>query len=189
MSSIDRDQLNLEAFRLPQNYASLGIKTKQLTIPLRKPEKHQFFRTHPVWNFAAPVLKLRGERRDAVYVLHAVIADMLPDDHIPMMFIPAITRQGALTLWGIRLPTPDGREDDWSRTAMMAAIRAQTQWIRLVPDMGIGAYKIQEPIDADAFPEPQWPDEDWAAILQLAFRDHVIEDRDHPVLRELRGEK
>jgi hypothetical protein len=54
-----------------------------------------------------------------------------------------------------------------------------------VSNMALGAYDVFE---AQAeLPEPTWPELSFAKILEIAFRDFVIRDGDHPVLRKLRG--
>jgi hypothetical protein len=181
------DQLDLDSFRLPQDFTNLvGVKKVLLTVPLRKPHKHEFFRTHPTWEFPATVLKTAGDKRDDLYVVASHLLPIVADDIVPMMFVATVTRQETFFLWPLRLPNADGRQDDWSRSALLAMAQAKTQWLRMVSKRALSAYEIYEPVGN--FGEPVWPTLDWPAILQLAFRDHVIEDADHPVLRQLRGE-
>jgi hypothetical protein len=129
---------------------------------------------------------MQGDRKDDLFLVTASVVPAVPDEVVPMMFTATITRQETFLLWPVRLPGPDGRHDEWSRTALEAATMARTQWIRMVAKQNLGAYEVYEPLGV--FPEPTWPDLEWNAILQIAFRDHVIEDADHPALRRLRGE-
>jgi hypothetical protein len=181
------DTVDLESLRLSQNFGDLaGVKKALLTIPLRKPHKHEFFRTHPTWSFPAPCLKMQGDRKDELFLVRADIVPALPDDVTPIMFTATMTRQDTFLLWPLRLPSPDGRQDEWSRTALEASVMAKDHWIRLAAKMSLGAYEVFEAVGT--FPEPVWPDLTWEEILRRAFRDHVIEDLDHPALRRLRGE-
>jgi hypothetical protein len=44
---------NLEAFRLPQDYATtLGVQKLLLKVPVRRPHRQEFFRVHPDPEFA-----------------------------------------------------------------------------------------------------------------------------------------
>src|SRR5262245_54249810 len=98
------EDLNLEQFRLPQNFSTLsGVKKVLSTVPLRKPHKHEFFRTHPAWNFPASVLKLRGDRKDELFIVASHLVPAVPIDLTPMVFVPALTRQDVLMLWPVRL--------------------------------------------------------------------------------------
>ena len=181
------EQLNLEQFRLPQNFDTLvSVKKALLSVPLRKPNRFEFFRTHPDWSFPAPVLKMPGDKKDDLFIIAAPLVPLLGDNITPMMFVATITRQDVFTLWPLRLPGADGRVDEWSRTAMEAATMAKTGWIRMAAKQSLGSYEVFEP--AGEFPDPVWPDLEWHAILQIAFKDHVVEDIDHPALRRLRGE-
>jgi hypothetical protein len=35
--------------------------------------------------------------------------------------------------------------------------------------------------------EPEWPDKPLTEILQIAFRDRIVDSENHPVVRRLRG--
>jgi hypothetical protein len=186
-SAMPIDELDLNSLRLSQEFDTMtGVKKALLSVPLRKTNRHEWIRTHAEWSFDAFVLKMRGERKDDIYVVAAKIVPLVPDDVTPMRFVATITRQGVFVLWPIRLPGTEGRQDEWSRTAMEAAQMAQTGWIRMSANMHLGSYEVFQPV-AD-FPEPEWPDLSWDAILKLAFKNNVIDSVDHPALRQLRGE-
>jgi len=70
-------------------------------------------------------------------------------------------------------------------TARQAAELAKTRWVRLAADMGLGGYRIYQ-AEGD-LSEPEWPDKPLAEILQIAFRDRIVDSENHPVVRRLRG--
>jgi hypothetical protein len=171
------------------NYTELvGVKKQLITVPLRKPHKHDWFRVHPNpdWSYPASVLKTSGDKRDELYVVSPHLLPLVGNETVPMMFVPTITTLGVFCLCPVRLPGPEGRLDDWGRSAMMAMEQAKSKWTRLVANRALNAYDVLEPVGV--FPEPTWPDLPIDEILQIALRDHVIEDIGHPVLRTLRGE-
>ena len=98
----------------------------------------------------------------------------------------AINRQGVLFLWPIRLPGPDGRLDEWSRSAMEAATHANGKWVRVQANMSLGAYEIYEA--AGQWAAPEFPTMPFQQLLKLAFKDKFITSLDHPILKRLRGE-
>jgi hypothetical protein len=63
---------------------------------------------------------------------------------------------------------------------------AVTRWVRVVANLSLGGYDVFEA--AGNYSEPQWPDLPFVELLRIAFKDHFIESRDHPVWRRLRGE-
>ena len=67
----------------------------------------------------------------------------------------AISRQGVLFLWPVRVPGPDGRTNDWWKSDAEAVELAQRKWVRVCANMSLGAYEIDEA--TGNFPEPVWP--------------------------------
>jgi hypothetical protein len=172
--------------RLSQDFTSqVGVKKLITTIPVRKPDPQWFFRTHPddAYTLPAAALELRDERE--MYLVEPEVAAEIAEEVKPKLLVTSITRQGTLFLWPINLPRSDGRLDNWSQSATEAAQRARVSWTRIVANMSLGAYEVFE---AQAqIPEPAWPDLSFSKILEIAFRNHVIRDVGHPVLRKLRG--
>jgi len=104
----------------------------------------------------------------------------------PRALFTAINRQGVVFLWPIRLPGPDGRTDEWSRSALEAATMAMRGWARVVANMPLGAYEVFQA--TGDLPEPEWPEQSFRDLLQIAFRDRLVSTLEHPVLKRLRGE-
>ena len=84
------------------------------------------------------------------------------------------------------LPGEGGRIDQWNQSAMIAAERATQCWVRVASDRNLGAYELFEaPAD---LPDPEWPEISFQEILNIAFRGRQIDDINHSVLKQLRGE-
>jgi len=96
-----------------------------------------------------------------------------------------INRQGVLHLWPVKMPLPDGRQLEWHRSAAEAAERAMKKWVRVTSSMSLGAYEIFEA--SGDLPEPVWPDISFQEILQIAFRDRIVDRADHPLVQRLQG--
>ena len=91
-----------------------------------------------------------------------------------------------LSLWPVRLPSPDGRKCEWHISEREAAERAMTKWVRLSANMALGAYDIFEA--AGPLEEPVWPEFSYRKILETAFKGRPIVDSfDHPAMKRLRG--
>jgi hypothetical protein len=183
------DPFDPAALRLSGDQAAgLGVKRALLTVPTRKPGRDEFVRVHPSDDYALPttVIELKAERE--VYLIAPGLREALATESTlsARMLFTAISRQGVVFLWPVRLPGSDGRVDEWSRSALEAAGMARTHWIRVQANMHLGAYEVFQA--TGDLPEPEWPELSFAELLRIAFRDRYIAAPDHPVLRKLRGE-
>jgi len=88
-------------------------------------------------------------------------------------------------LWPIKLPDENGRYDNWNRSALEAAMLAQSKWIRVAANMSLGAYEIFQA--SGNLPEPKWPDMSFREILEIAFKGKIIRSMDHPAVKMLQG--
>jgi hypothetical protein len=133
-------------------------------------------------------LALNKEESETYLVKPAVAAALAgePILHRCTVFT-AITRQKNPFLFPVRLQDSDGRWNSWHRSAYEAAERAMTDWVRITSNKEMGGYDLHTPI-ANLSP-PDWSElPTFAQVLKLGFQDYLIEDRDHPFLKRLRGE-
>ena len=153
-------------------------------IPVKKPSKEWFFRVNPELSIDCLVLELKEDGE--VFLIAPRLQDDLTGEKCAVYrrLQIAVNRQGTVFLWAIRLPN-DGRRDAWATTSLDAATMAVTRWVRLQADMSLGGYQIDvAKIDI----EPNWPKQPFNELLRIAFKNAVIDDLDHPVLKKLRGE-
>ncbi|MCI0463809.1 MAG: hypothetical protein L0Z62_43295 [Gemmataceae bacterium] len=183
------DPFDIDSLRLSQDFAaSIGVKKALLSVPVRKPDKSWFVRVHPypAYRLQTAVIELK-EDRETYLVAPALWPDLATEATFsPRALFTAVNRQGVLFLWPIRLPGPDGRVDEWSRTALEAANLATQSWVRVAANMALGAYDVFQA--TGPLPEPEWPDTPFKELLRTAFKERYISDLNHPVLRRLRGE-
>src|SRR5271157_5955462 len=191
MDSIDGSKpvgrlVNLEACRVPQEFQSALCTERVFTnVDVRRPNKQPFNRVHPgeEWQFPAAVIELKFTN-ETYLVETRLIGDLRQEVVIKLLRV-AISRDGNLFIWPIRLPDSEGKLDGWNASALEAAKIAETSWVRLIPSRAIGAYEVMKAtVD---FGEPEWPDLSFQQILDIAFRDKVISTPEHPVVRKLRG--
>ena len=88
-------------------------------------------------------------------------------------------------MWPVYLPGADGKHNEWHRSAAEAAERAIDRWVRVTANMALGAYEIREAMGD--LREPEWPAASFEEILQVAFRDHIVDRADHPLVGHLHG--
>ena len=178
---------NLSALRLDQSYADMvGVKKLLTTVPVRKPNRQDFVRVHPDPKYRltpAAIIEIKEDRE--VYLVTPDMAQALPGEFAAATLFTTINRQGTLHIWPVKLPTPDGRQNEWHRSAAEAAERAMKKWVRVTSSMSLGAYEIFEA--SGELPDPLWPDFSFQEILKIAFRERLVDRADHPLVQRLRG--
>ena len=187
-SEAGEDTSDLRRFRISHASGS-GAQFSNIVVscPVRKPDKQEFVKTHPdpEMSMVAALIEIKAEQKP--YLVNPELVPHLLAECVTKVLHTTISTNGALMLWPIRMPDEFGRLDTWNSAAHTAAERARTHWIRLTANRMANTYDTLEA--KGAFPEPEWPDATLGALLDLGFRDAVIEDLDHAVLRRLRGEE
>ena len=164
-----------------------GVHVEKLltSIPVRKPGKQAFIRVHPDEAYRLDTMLLELKDEGEVYLLAPQLAPDLPGARVARLHL-YLDRSMNPAFWPIPLPGADGRENEWHRSARVAAEVAMRQWVRLAADRALGGYKCFAA--TGEIEEPKWPKETMAELLQIAFTDRYIRVPDHPVLKRLRGE-
>jgi hypothetical protein len=181
------DPFDPENLRLSQAFVDIaGVKKLLTTVPVRKPSPQDFVRVHPSPEYREnfPMIELKDEREE--YIVTANLVPELIGEFVTKTLFTAINRQGTIFFWPIRLPSPDGKDLDWWRSGREAAELATKSWIRARANMNLGAYDIfkAESVIAD----PEWPELGFWELIRIAFKDHLIDRIDHPVVKRLRGQ-
>ena len=179
---------DLDQLRVSQNFAdAVGVKKALLTVPVRKPNRQEWFRCHPseAFRLVTYILELKTERE--TYLVHPRLAGEVSNEVATMMLFTAINRQGVTFLWPVRMPDPSGRRNEWTQSAAEAASVAMKRWVRMGANMSLGAYDVFT--TEGVLDEPEWPDVDFQALVTLAFKGRFITTPDHDVLLRLRGQK
>jgi hypothetical protein len=178
---------NLSALRLDQSYADMvGVKKLLTTVPVRKPNRQDFVRVHPDPKYRltpAAIIEIKEDRE--VYLVTPDMAQALPGEFATVTLFTTINRQGTLHLWPVTLPNPDGRHNEWHRSAAEGAERAMKKWVRVTASMSLRAYEIFEA--SGELPDPLWPDFSFQEILKIAFRERLVDRADHPLVQRLQG--
>lgn len=175
------------ALRLDQSFAdTVGVKKLLTTVPVRKPNRQDFVRVHsdPRYRLTpAAIIEVKDDRE--VYLVTPNMAQSLAGEFSTVTLFTAINRQGVLHLWPVKLPGPEGRHNEWHRSAAEAAERAMKKWVRVTASMSLSAYEIFEA--SGDLPEPAWPDFSFQEILKIAFHERIVDRPDHPLLQRLQG--
>jgi hypothetical protein len=177
---------DLDALRLPQNFGeALGVKRLATRVPVRKPQKTEFFRARSdeSWRFQTMILELKEEGE--TFLVAPAVWDTLAELLRPAMLHTAIDRRNNVFLIPVPLPGPDGRRNSWHQSLAEVVATAETKWVRSVANKHVGGYDML--VAQAVLPEPEWPDVTFDELMQIAFRERLIQGSDHPVVTQLLG--
>jgi hypothetical protein len=186
LADVVADPFDPASLRLDQSFASTSVKKLITTVPVGKPNKQDFVRVHPApeYRLDLALIELKDDRETYV-VVGAEMQKTLMGEWFPATLYLTINRQGVVRLWPVKLSAPDGKRMAWHDSQAEAAEQAMTKWLRVVPNMSLGAYEMV--VAATTIPEPEWPELSMRELLKIAFRDRLIDRLDHPVVKRLRG--
>ena len=175
-------------FAMPSTGAEeFGTRKIRSVIPVNKPGKMEWVHLldHPDFLLpGAAFLDLQDGGR--LYLVVPEIAAQLADDVKLVKLAPGLTRQDKLFLWPCPLIPLGETSNPWHTSHNDAFNAAKSGWIRMKSNRACGFYDIIEP--EKIMPEPDWPDMSFADMLQIAFNDdHIVDRDDHPALRRLKG--
>lgn len=182
------NDFSLADIRLSQDFENtVGVKKLLTQIRVGKPPQHVFIRVRRgnEWCVEVWILEFKEDRE--TYLVHPRVLESVGGLAVPMILYTAITRNGDIFLLPVKLLRSDGRSDSWNESRRTAAELAMRKWIRMGANMNAGAYDIYEA--TGNIPEPEWPaDKTLEDLLNIAFKDRIIDSHDHPVVKRLRGE-
>jgi hypothetical protein len=185
-----------ENIQLPQDVLDEAVSHTELTIiPVIKPHPQHFIRVHPdpAYQHVAAIIEL-DEERGANYLIHPTCLLAVKEYGIPFRFQQLffyVNTQETYFFWPIKMPNSD-RDNRWLDTARETVEKARRKWVWVRSNMKLGGYESQPAIDNDKMPEPEWPQKNGTPLtknelLKKAFRERLIMDIEHPVIRKLRG--
>ena len=169
----------------PSASETFGVKKTLTTVPVGKPGKQDFFRTHPdpEYRLSAAVIEMKDDR-DGFYLLTPEVDRELPDESRRVTLHLVINRQGAIRLWPLKVPNPDW-PNTWHVSAVEGAELSMKQWVRLSANTTLKIYDVT--VATRGLPEPSWPALSFKEVLEIAFRGRLVDSLDHPVVKRLKG--
>jgi len=170
-------------------HAAGAVNRPLTTIPIRKPNKHEFFRTHPGEEYWRLVAFVEFER--VLYLVHPSMVRHLDEgDIFYAKFCLAISKSRELFFWPIK-ESAQGRNNMWNDSAFDIAKMAIGKWVKIrsrqEDGKGGGYYEAEIPIIE--FGEPVWPDLTQKQLYDIALKgDRIIDRVDHLVIQKLTGQ-
>ena len=177
---------DLHALRLPANYGvTLGVKKLLTTVPVGKPKKSSFFRSHTDEAMRFPAMLLENKEANESYLVMPYVAQSISELVRPMVLHAVIDRQNNVSLVPVPLPDSSGKRNPWHESLAQAVEHAKSKWIRISANMHLGNYEVYEA--EGALPDPDWPSCTMDELVRIAFRGKIIDSLEHPVVQSLLG--
>ena len=176
----------ISALRLAANYgATLGVKKLLTRVPVGKPKKSNFFRVHASEEMAFQAMLLEQKEANESYLVLPNIAQEISELVRAVQLYAAIDRHNNVSLIPVPLPGEDGNRNPWHESLAQAVEMSKLNWIRITANMSLGGYDV---FAAQAsLSEPEWPEYDIEALIEVAFRGKIISSLEHPVVQSLLG--
>jgi hypothetical protein len=188
---------SLDKFKSKRAVALTGIETLLTALPHHGiAQAKDFARLHPdeaaYWSAGLCFVNvpIKGQKRDTLHLIDEAVA--LRHIH------PAKIRRFRLALASkpndvfFLCEVPSRNQDNtWVASNLDACGQAKQLWTQAISqkEQGIEAYKVDNAIDPDAFPDPKWPKQSLNELVLKTFAGRIIETDDHPGLARLVGAK
>jgi hypothetical protein len=154
------------------------------SIEVRKPKKQEWFRSHP--QMVVELHVIRKESSGDFYAIDPELVSELSAEVREAFLSACISNEGALFLWPILKPKGDGVGLQLYENDLADLSLSRSTWIRRQWATGPKNYKVDE---ANSQKVPEWPENqnivDW---VNKGFRGRFIDDLNHQLLCQLRGE-
>jgi hypothetical protein len=177
---------DIESLRLDPSTLKAAQKL-WTTVPIKRPNRQEFIRVHPDEDkrLLAALITLE-EDRETFLVLPTFVQQVDPQMYAIHTLFLAVNRSKTPFLWPVKTPGQSGKISNWHLSALDGAEAAMKCWVRVSSNKDLGAYEIVEA--KHQVGEPEWPKKSFLEIINIAFRNRIISDQDHPLMKKLRGE-
>jgi hypothetical protein len=170
------DQAHLE------EYANPG--TESGVVECGKPAKGHFFtvqrETGKPWKNRNFYFLLQIEGRDPYLVTPKIAGQKKEEDTIrPVLIVRYVTMAGEEGLWALKLNPPDGKSNNWNKSALNILELAESGWVRMV---NAGKhYRYQPSKKTLKEVPPKFTDRTFKDLIDIAFKDRIVNSLDHEI--------
>jgi len=156
-------------------------------VPVRRPKRNEYVRVHPEFVCDRKLVERDTGMEKECYLITPEVEDLVLEEWRWTRLFVAITRRGTVFIWPIKIPLEgSGTGARIFETAAKGAEQARSLWTKLVWDRDLGGYEMFRA--KGDLGEPVWPEKSFRDLMEIAFRNYLIDTEDHPVIRELEGQ-
>jgi hypothetical protein len=188
---------SVDKFKSKRAAAVANVETLQTGLPHHSiAQAKDFVRLHPneeaYWSdeLCFVNVPIKGQKRDTLHLITEDLATQyLPSGRI-LHFRLVLATKPYDVFFLCHIPTRN-EDNNWNASNLLACEQAKTAWVSASSrkEEGVEAYKIDCARDHDAFPEPKWPTQSLADLIEKTFVERMIDREDHAALLRLIGAK
>jgi hypothetical protein len=169
-----------------------GARRILLGITAQNPNKKEYIRVRCDGEFATPFMVFGTKHDRDFYVIAPGVAAELEEgtDYERYILYVYINRVGTVQVWPARYTLEGERQNEWHRTAHVAAAEAMARWVRVQANQDAGRYEAVVAEHNARMADPKWPDGlTFNEVLRLAFAKtgRFVDNVEHPLISALKG--
>jgi len=175
---------DLSKYQATELDTQIVTKKVLVTIPVKKPNSQIFFRIKK--DFCIDVYLFEDkEDSNKLYLVNKTKLGILSEQAKLYKIYLAVNTKNDPFLFPVRQPDETGNWNEWHRGQHRCIELAKNRWVRMRPNRSINSY---DPLVAEGkLPEPEFPEMSLQEIFELAFKDQIIDNEEHPTIKRLRG--
>lgn len=176
-------KLDFRRFKLDEKYAQHQGEQRTLAVKARRPRSDEWFTVHPDPEFSQETNALIVAADFSYYLVDPSIVPQLEGaDYKVMNLHTAITARGSIFML-----TVGTGSDGFSESLRAAVEQAKEGYVRVASNTAERQYDAFLP--KKEIPPPVWPaDLTFDGVMEMAFKDRVIDSVNHPVIKGLHGD-
>jgi hypothetical protein len=186
---------DLDRFKSKRGAAMANVETLPNALPVHKiAQAKDYVRLHPdegkYWSSELCFVNvpIKGSKRDTLHLIEEDLAmRFLPSAKI-QRFRLALASKPNDVFFLCQVPSQN-LDNTYNASNLEACEQAKTFWTEATSrrEEGVETYKVSFARDRDAFPEPKWPSQSLAELIEKTFAGRMINDENHPGLLRLIG--
>jgi hypothetical protein len=175
-ASLAIDQSHLEEFA--------SVEEKSDHVRCDKPPKGIYFTVRAEktkqWKDRGFYYMLQIEGRDP-YLVAPHIAKLKKDEDVirPILIVRYVTMAGEEGLWPLKLDQPDGKTNNWNKSAQKVLELAESKWVRLISGKGHYNYMVSRRTFEQT--PPRFSDRSFDDLISIVFKDTTIFNLEHEI--------
>src|SRR5262245_1138259 len=167
---------SLDKFKSKRAAAIANVETLQTALPHHNiSAAKDFVRLHPddaYWTseLCFVSVPVKGQKKDTLHLIDEDLAmTYLPSGKI-QRFRLALASKPFNVFFLCHVPSQN-TDNSWNMSNLQACERAKSLWVLVTSrkEENVDAYDVKFARDSDAFPEPKWPSQSLAELIEKTF--------------------